>query len=57
MKGFILAEGKFMPALNLKQPGFNYSAFGQFTKICERVKKFRETGSLKDICRKEIDKA
>ena len=57
MKGFILAEGKFMPALNLKQPGFNYSAFGQFTKICERVKKFRETGSLKYICRKEIDKA
>ena len=47
----------FIPALNLKQPGFNYRAFGQFTKICERVKKFRETGSLKDICRKEIDKA
>ena len=35
---------KFMPELNLKQPGFTFSACGRFTKHCEKVKKFRETG-------------
>ena len=29
---FLLAGDKFMPEMNLKQPGFTYSACGPFTK-------------------------
>ena len=43
---FLLTEDKFMPELHLKQPGFTYSACGPFTKHCERIQKFRETGDL-----------
>ena len=32
-----LAGNKFMPEMNLKQPGFTYSACGPFTKIKERI--------------------
>ena len=32
-----LAGNKFMPEMNLKQPGFTYSACGSFTKIKERI--------------------
>ena len=28
---FLLAGGKFMPEMHLKQPGFTYSACGPFT--------------------------
>ena len=35
--------------LDSKQPGFTYSAFGAITKHRERIKKFRETGNLKNI--------
>ena len=38
-----------MPELHLKQPGFPYSACGSFTKHCERIQKFRETGILKQL--------
>ena len=34
-----------MPELHLKHPGFTYSASGPFTKHCERIQKFRETGN------------
>ena len=34
---FLLTGDKFMPELNLKQPGFTYSACGPFTKRCERI--------------------
>ena len=34
---FLLACDKFMPEMNLKQPGFTYSAFGPFTKNKERI--------------------
>ena len=40
----LLAGDKFMPEMHLKQPVFNYSACGSFTKIKERIKKFKETG-------------
>ena len=33
----LLAEDKFMPEINLRQPGFTYSACGPSTK-------FQETG-------------
>ena len=50
---YLLTGDKFMPELHLKQPGFNYSACGPFTKHHERIKKFRETGNLKDLYRNE----
>ena len=45
-----------MPEMHLKQPGFTYSAFGPFTKIQERIQKFKETGDTSSIYRNEIDK-
>ena len=47
MNKFLLNGDKFMRELHLWQPGFTYSACGQFTKHRERIKKFRETGNLK----------
>ena len=29
---YLLAGDKLMPEMDLKQPGFTYSAYGQFTK-------------------------
>ena len=46
-----------MPELHLKQAGFTYSACGPFTKHCQRIQKFRETGNLKHLYRNELDKA
>ena len=45
-----------MGELHLKQPGFTDSACGPFTKHRERIKKFRETGSLKHLYRNELGK-
>ena len=42
---FLLAGDKFMPEMHLKQPGFNYSACGPFTKNKERIEKFMKTGN------------
>ena len=50
---YLLTGDKFMPELHLKQPGFTYIACGPFTKHHERIKKFRETGNLKDLYRNE----
>ena len=46
VKKFLLTEGKFIPKLPLIPSRFNYSACGPFTKHCERIGKFRETGNL-----------
>ena len=54
---FLLAGDKFMPEMHLKQPGFNYSACGTFTKIKERIQKFKETGDTIYIYKNELDKA
>ena len=54
---FLLTGDKFMPELYLKQPRFTYSACGPFTKHCERIQKFRETGNLKHLHRNALDKA
>ena len=54
---FLLTCDKFMPELHLKQPGFTFSASGPFTKHCERIQKFRETGNLKHLYRNELNKA
>ena len=37
---FLLVGDKFMPEMHLRQPGFNYSACGPFTKNKERTEKF-----------------
>ena len=41
---FLLVGDKFMSKMHLKQPGFNYSARGLFTKNKEIIKKFIQTG-------------
>ena len=43
----LLTGDKFILKLHLRQPGFTYSACGPFTKHCERIQKFKETGDLK----------
>ena len=41
---FLLSGDKFMSEMNLRQPGFTYSACGPFTKNKDRIQKFKETG-------------
>ena len=54
---FFLARNKFMPEMHLKQPGFTYSARGQFTRNNERIQKFMETGNTNYIYKNDLDKA
>ena len=54
---FLLAGGKFMPDMHLKQPGFTYSVWGPFTKNKERIQKYKETGDTDYIYKNELDKA
>ena len=53
---FLIAEDKFMPEMNLRQPGFTYSACGTFTKNNERIQKFKETGGTTHICKMNLTK-
>ena len=34
-----------MPEMNLRQPGFIYSAYGLFAKNKERMQKLKDTGN------------
>ena len=43
--------------MNLKQPGFTYSACGSLTKNKERIQKFKETGVTNYIYKNKLDKA
>ena len=54
---FLLAGGKFMHEMHLKQPGFTYSACGLFTRNKERTEKFMQTGNADFIYKNELDKA
>ena len=45
-----------MPEMYLRQPGFTYSACVQFTKIKEKIKKFKEPGDSRHIYQNEVDK-
>ena len=54
---FLLVGDKFMPKMHLKQPGFTYSACGQFTKNKEKIEKFMQTGNKNFIYKNELDKA
>ena len=40
---FLLAGNKFMPELQLKEPGLTYSACDPFTRNKERIEKFMQT--------------
>ena len=42
-----------MPKLHWKQLGFTSSVCGPFTRHCERIKVFAETGNLKQLYRSE----
>ena len=53
---YLLTGDKCMLELYLKQPGFTYSACRPFTKHRERIRKFTETGNLKQLYRNELDK-
>ena len=46
-----------MLELYLKQPRFTYSDCRPFTKLCERIKKFREKRNLKHLYRNELNKS
>ena len=48
---FLLTGDKFMSEVHLKQPGFTFSVCEPFTKHCERIQKFTETGDLKHLYR------
>ena len=39
---FLLAIGKLMPEMRLRQPGFTYSACGPFTKNKERIQNLKK---------------
>ena len=54
---FLLAGDKFMPEMQLKQPGFTYIACGQFTKNKERIEKYMKTGNTDFIYKNDFDKA
>ena len=50
---FLLAGNKFMPKMDLRQPGFIYSAGGPFTKNKERIQTLKEMGDLQYIYQNE----
>ena len=52
---FLLAGDIFMPEIDVRQPGFTYSACRPFTKNKQRIRKFKESGDLKYIYQKELD--
>ena len=54
---FLLAVDKFMPEMNLRQPGNTYSASGPLTKNKERIHKFKETRDSRYIYQNELNKA
>ena len=54
---FLLAGDKFMHEMKLKQPGFTYSACGQFTKNKERIEKSMQTENIDFIYRNDRGKA
>ena len=54
---FLLVADKVMPEMNLRQPGFTYSACGTFTKSKERMQKFKKAGDSRYVYKNESDKA
>ena len=54
---FLLAADTVMLEMNLRQPGFTYSACDPFTKNKERIQKFKEIGDSQYIYQNELDKS
>ena len=54
---FLLVGDKFMPEIQLRQPGFTCSPCGPFTKNKERIKRFMQSGNTDFIYKNEFDKA
>ena len=54
---FLLAGGKLIPELHIRQQGFTYDACGLFIKHRERIQKFRKIGNSNHICKNELDEA
>ena len=54
---FLLDGDKLMSEMQLRQPGFTYSACGPFIKNKERIRKFKETGDSECIYQIELDKS
>ena len=52
-----MAGDKFISAMDLRQPGFTYSAYGPFTKHKQGIQNFMQTGDISYIYRNELDKA
>ena len=48
---------KFMSEMDLRPPGFTYSACEAFTKSKEIIQKFKQTGDSRYIYKNELDKA
>ena len=57
INNFLLVGDKYMPEMQLRQPGFTYSACVQFTKNKERIEKFMKSGNTDFIYKNELDKA
>ena len=53
----LLAGDKFMAEIDLKQPGFIYSACGLFTKNKQIIKKIKGKIDSRYIYQNELDKA
>ena len=49
MNKLLLVGDTFMAELHLEQPGFTYSACGQFTKNKKAIEKFMQTGNTNFI--------
>ena len=57
VKNFLLAGYKSMSKLHLRKPEFTYSAFGSFTKHCESIQNFKETGDINYFLKNELHEA
>ena len=57
INNFLLAGGKFIPEIHLRQPGFTYSACEPCIKNKERIKEIKETGDLWYVYQNKLDKA
>ena len=53
---FSLVGDKFMPEIQLRQPGFSFSVCRLFSKNKEPIQKFKETGGSNHIDQNKLDK-
>ena len=53
----MLAGGRYMPDMHLRQSGFMYTAYIPFTKNKERIQTFKETRESKYIYQNKPEEA